>query len=178
MMKKIASLLSATAFLVILCGGSALFAQDSKNVTFQVTLSAYYNLSIGQTTITFSDEKPASVENPTGVSIGANENPVIVTTSAIINKSKKLKLTVTANGNLIDGDKTIDIGAISWTVTGDSGYQLGTLQLGTDVTAGSWEKGSIHHNHVGNFKYFFARDYKTQEPGIYTATATYTLSAV
>ena len=176
-MKKIASLLSAAAFLVILCGGSALFAQDNETVTFEVNLAAYYNLSIGQTTITFTDVAPSPVENPPAVSIPANQNPVSVTAFAIMLPGTGLKLTVTANGNLSKGSGSdIDISAINWTVTG-AGYQDGTLQNLTEVKAGQWG-ASVFHYHAGSFSYFFARDYKTQEPGDYTATATYTLSAV
>ena len=180
MMKKIASLLSATAFLVILCGGSALFAQhltqDRQDVTFQVNLFPWYDLSIDHTIITFTDLPPGVSNPPLNVSIGANENAVNVIVFAIMNLSKELRLTVTANGNLIDGSKTIGIGAISWTKSG-AGYEGGTLNL-APVIAGSWTSSIVPwHYHEGTFSYFFLRNYQTQEPGNYQATATYILSS-
>ncbi|MDW3227252.1 MAG: hypothetical protein PHR93_07270, partial [Acidobacteriota bacterium] len=71
---------------------------------------------------------------------------------------------------------TIGIGAISWKATG-TGYVDGAMSTSGNITAGSWS-GSILHWHEGSFTYSFLRDYTTQAPGTYTASATYTLSAV
>jgi len=180
MLKKALSLLPIIG-LLLLAGSSNLLAQsqnqDTQDVTFQVQLFEWYDLYIAQTTITFTDRPPTVGNPPTNVSIAANENPVDVRVFAIILPGDTLSLTVKANGDLKKGSGSdIGIDAISWTATGD-GYQAGTMSTSTDVTAGTWTS-AIFHWHTGTFSYFFARDYQNQEPGTYTATATYTLSSI
>lgn len=158
---------------VILTGG--LFADTTKDVTMTVTLNAWYDLSVGAATVTFTDVQPTVSATPGTQSISANEGPVSVRAFAVIKSSDTLKLNVAAATDLADGGTTIGIGAISWTATG-SGYAGGTMAK-TAVEAGSWT-GSILHWHEGAFTFKFLRDYTTQAPGSYSATATYTLSAV
>lgn len=147
--------------------------QESRDVTFQVTLLEWYDIYISPTTITFTDVAPDISQTPPTRSIAANENPVDVRAFAIIVPSSSLRLTATANG---DFHPTIPASTVSWTASGD-GYQPGSLQNGTAVTVGQWS-GSILHWHEGDLSFSFARDYVNQEPGTYSITATFTLSKV
>ena len=169
-MKKTLTILS-----VVLLAAGGLFAQSTKNLTMTVNLSAWYDLSLSAASITFTDVAPDIQAVPGTKSIAANEGAVSVRAFAVTGAGKTLSLTVKANGDLDSGSDSIGIGAISWASTG-SGYVNGEMAT-SNVTAGSWS-GSILHWHEGSFTYSFLRDYATQAPGAYTASATYTLSAV
>jgi len=169
-MKKTLTILS-----VVLLAAGGLFAQSTKDLTMTVNLSAWYDLSLSPTSISFTDVAPTAADSPAAVSIKSNEGAVTVRAFAVTGAGKTLNLTVKANGDLASGSDTIGIGAISWASTG-SGYVDGAMAT-SNVTAGSWT-GSILHWHEGSFTYSFLRDYTTQTPGAYTASATYTLSAV
>ncbi|HNQ81530.1 MAG TPA: hypothetical protein PKI53_10545 [Candidatus Aminicenantes bacterium] len=169
-MKKTLTILS-----VVLLAAGGLFAQATKNLDMTVNLSAWYDLSLGAASISFTDVAPTAAASPASVSLEANEGAVLVRAFAVTGIGKTLNLTVKANGDLTSGSNTIGIGAISWTSTG-VGY-VGGAMAKSNVTAGSWS-GSILHWHEGTFTYSFLRDYATQAPGDYTASATYTLSAV
>ena len=169
-MKKTLTILS-----VVLLAAGGLFAQSTKNLTMTVNLSAWYDLSLSAASITFTDVAPDIQAVPGTKSIAANEGAVSVRAFAVTGAGKTLSLTVKANGDLVSGSDTIGIGAISWESTG-SGY-VGGAMAKSNVTAGLWS-GSILHWHEGTFTYSFLRDYATQAPGAYTASATYTLSAV
>ena len=169
-MKKTLTILS-----VVLLAAGGLFAQSTKDLTMTVNLSAWYDLSLSATSISFTDVAPTAAAAPAAASIAANEGAVSVRAFAVTGAGKTLSLTVKANGDLVSGSDSIEIGAISWASTG-SGYVNGAMAT-SNVTAGSWS-GSILHWHEGTFTYSFLRDYATQAPGAYTASATYTLSAV
>ncbi|HPN17756.1 MAG TPA: hypothetical protein PKV64_11575 [Candidatus Aminicenantes bacterium] len=169
-MKKTLTILS-----VVLLAAGGLFAQATKNLTMTVNLSAWYDLSLSPASISFTDVAPTAADSPAAVSIKSNEGAVTVRAFAVTGSGKTLSLTVKANGDLTSGSNTIGIGAISWASTG-SGYVDGAMAT-SNVTAGSWS-GSILHWHEGSFTYSFLRNYTTQAPGAYTASATYTLSAV
>ena len=169
-MKKTLTILS-----VVLLAAGGLFAQSTKDLTMTVNLSAWYDLSLSATSISFTDVAPTAAAAPAAASIAANEGAVSVRAFAVTGAGKTLSLTVKANGDLVSGSDTIGIGAISWVSTG-SGYVDGAMAT-SNVTAGSWT-GSILHWHEGSFTYSFLRNYTTQAPGAYTASATYTLSAV
>ena len=169
-MKKTLTILS-----VVLLAAGGLFAQSTKDLTMTVNLSAWYDLSLSPTSISFTDVAPTAAAAPAAVSIAANEGAVTVRAFAVTGAGKTLNLTVKANRDLASGSDTIGIGAISWASTG-SGYVDGAMAT-SNVTAGSWS-GSILHWHEGSFTYSFLRNYTTQAPGAYTASATYTLSAV
>ena len=169
-MKKTLTILS-----VVLLAAGGLFAQSTKNLVMTVNLSAWYDLSLGAASISFTDVAPTAAAAPATVSIAANEGAVSVRAFAVTGAGKTLSLTVKANGDLVSGSDSIGIGAISWASTG-SGYVNGAMAT-SNVTAGSWS-GSILHWHEGSFTYSFLRDYTAQAPGTYTASATYTLSAV
>ena len=169
-MKKTLTILS-----VVLLAAGGLFAQSTKNLTMTVNLSAWYDLSLSAASISFTDVAPDIQAVPGTKSIAANEGAVSVRAFAVTGAGKTLSLTVKANGDLVSGSDSIGIGAISWASTG-SGYVNGAMAT-SNVTAGSWS-GSILHWHEGSFTYSFLRDYTAQAPGTYTASATYTLSAV
>ena len=168
-MKKTLTILS-----VVLLAAGGLFAQSTKNLTMTVNLSAWYDLSLSAASISFTDVAPDIQAVPGTKSITANE-VITVRAFAVTKNNDRLGLLVKANGDLASGSDTIGIGAISWVSTG-SGYVNGAMAT-SNVTAGSWT-GSILHWHEGSFTYSFLRDYTTQTPGAYTASATYTLSAV
>jgi len=168
-MKKTLTILS-----VVLLAAGGLFAQSTKNLTMTVNLSAWYDLSLSAASISFTDVAPDIQAVPGTKSITANE-VITVRAFAVTKNNDRLGLLVKANGDLASGSDTIGIGAISWVSTG-SGYVDGAMAA-SNVTAGSWS-GSILHWHEGTFTYSFLRDYTTQTPGSYTATATYTLSVI
>jgi hypothetical protein len=159
--------------LMVMAGG--LFAQATKDVTMTVTLKAWYDLSIGAASISFDDVQPAVAASPASQSIAANEGAINVRAFAVTKAGDTLQLNVAAADDLTGTSGTIGIGAISWTATG-SGYAAGTMAK-TDVATGSWS-GSILHWHEGSLTFSFLRNYATQSPGSYTATATYTLSVI
>ncbi|MGB9765184.1 MAG: hypothetical protein ACPLZD_07520 [Candidatus Saccharicenans sp.] len=173
--KTIKKLGVAAVFLLAIVIIPAL-SQASKDVTFQVNLSEWYDLSISQNTITFTDIAPDISSTPSTKSIAANEGPVSVRAFAVIVPSASLQLTVTAHSDLSDGSHTIPANAISWTASG-AGYQNGSLANANAVTVGSWS-GSIFHWHEGTLNFSFLRNYTSQAPGNYSLTATYTLSKV
>ena len=174
-MKKLA-FLTLAALLVM--GGNGLFAQvkATKDVTLTVNLLDWYYLSVTPNTLTFEDPTPTAVPPP-ATKINANEYPVAVTAFALLLPSKKLELTLKANGTALQGTgtNTIAFDAIKWTASGGDGMVEGTLSI-SSVTIGSWT--GWYHNHTGNLFFTFDRDYTTQAPDTYTATATYILSVV
>ena len=170
-MKKLL-FLTLTALLVM--GGNALFAQATANVTLNVNLAAWYNLSIGAAAVTFTDVEPTPGAAPANVAIAGSPANVSVAAFAICGPAQNLTLTVKAATDLVSGGNTIPIGAITWTATG-AGYSAGTMTI-AGSSAGTWT-GSILHYHTGTFSYSFLRNYSTQAPGNYSATTTYTLSA-
>lgn len=171
MNKKLIIFLNIIGFLLLV--SVAALAQDTKDVTFQVTLAEWYDLYIGTNSVTFTDVPPQISQNPPNVSIAANENPVSVRVFAIIIPSSSLQLTVTAND---DFHTTIPATTVRWEASG-SGYQDGNLKAGTAVTVGYWS-GAIFYWHSGQLNFSFLRDYVNQQPGTYSITATYTLSKV
>ncbi len=172
--KKVFLALSFMAVLSL----SPVLAQATKNVTFQVSLIEWYDLYLDKNSLTFTDQAPDTYSaNPGTKSIAANEGPISVRVFAIVVPTATIKLTVTANGDLTSGSYTIPASAISWTGSGNGYAASGTLQANTAVEAGSWT-GSILTYSEGTMGFSFLRNYTTQAPGVYTMTATFTLSKV
>ncbi|MGB9835386.1 MAG: hypothetical protein ACPLRX_01445 [Candidatus Saccharicenans sp.] len=163
--------------LVALLSLSPVLAQVTKQVTFQVNLLEWYDLSLDKTALTFSDIAPSYVSNPSTRSISANEGPLSVTVFAIVIPTAQVRLTVTAQGDLTAGSYTIPASNISWTGTGSGFASSGSLQNGTAVGVGSWS-GSVFYYVTGQMNFSFLRDYINQVPGNYSLTATFTLSKV
>ncbi len=163
--------------LVIVVLAGAAMADATQTVNMTVNLSAWYNLSFSGASLTFTDVAPATYSaSPAAKSILANEGAITVNAFAVIKSTQTLNLTVKATGDLTDGTNTIGVGAITWTATGTN-FVAGAMNKTTAQSAGSWGAAVLHY-HTGTFTYSFLRDYTTQAPGAYTATATYTLSAV
>ncbi|MBC7363000.1 MAG: hypothetical protein H5U07_00470 [Candidatus Aminicenantes bacterium] len=162
---------------LVLClsSGLAQQSQSTQQVTFNVNLLEWYNLSLDKNTLTFNDVAPQYVSNPSTTEISAAEGPLQVTVFAVVIPSQPVKLTITANGDLTDGSNIIPASAISWTASGN-GFASGTLENGTAVEAGSWT--GIFTYQEGTMNFSFLRDYVNQVPGNYTMTATFTLSKV
>ncbi len=173
MKTKLFKVLGLWSVFMLLAAFNPLLAQQSKDVTFQVTLAEWYDLYIGTNTVTFTDVAPSVGATPGTVQIAANENPVAVRVFAIMVPASSLSLTVTAAG---DFHSTVPASTVSWTVTG-AGYQAGSLLAGSAVPVGQWT-GSIFHWREGQLNFSFLRDYANQEPGTYSITATYTLSKI
>jgi hypothetical protein len=177
-MKKLV-FLTLAALLVM--GGNGLFGQASKTVNITVNLAAWYSLSVTPAALTFNDAIPPAVPIPPApTTIDANENPVAVRAFAILLPGKTLRLTLKANGTALQGTaagNTIAFDAIKWTTPSvAAGFVGGTLSM-SDETVGSWLT-NWYHDHSGDLNFTFDRDYTTQAPDTYTATATYTLSGV
>lgn len=167
----------AISFMVVL-SLSPVLAQATKNVTFQVSLVEWYDLYLDKNSLTFTDQAPdAYSANPGTKIINANEGPLSVRVFAIVVPTATVKLTVTANGNLTSGSYTIPASALSWSGSGNGYASSGTLQANTAVEAGSWS-GSILTYSEGTMSFSFLRNYTNQAPGVYTMTATFTLSKV
>lgn len=171
-MKKTLTLIIGLA--VVLMGALTAQAADTVNVNMTVNLKAWYDLSITKTTVTFADQQPDISATPGTKSLNG-DGAVAVRAFAVTGSGNTLKLNVTAADDLKDGGKTIGIGAISWTASG-IGFAAGTMAK-TAVEAGSWGSAVLHW-HEGSFTFSFLRNYATQEPGDYSATATYTLSVI
>jgi len=101
-MKKTLTILS-----VVLLAAGGLFAQSTKDLTMTVNLSAWYDLSLSATSISFTDVAPTAAAAPAAVSIAANEGAVSVRAFAVTGAGKTLNLTVKANGDLTSGSNTI-----------------------------------------------------------------------
>jgi len=175
-MKKVL-LFSLISLIILFIGTGNLIAQlsNTHDLTITVNILEWYDLSIGETTINFDDRPPTTLPPPQA-SILADENPVSVRVFAILIPGHSIQLTVNAPNDLTKGSgNDIGIEAISWTASG-TGFKDGAMSNGVDVLAGEWSNG-WYHWHEGNFEYFFARDYTSQEPGAYEATVTYTLSS-
>ena len=137
-MKKTLTILS-----VVLLAAGGLFAQSTKNLTMTVNLSAWYDLSLGAASISFTDVAPDIQAVPGTKSIAANEGAVSVRAFAVTGAGKTLSLTVKANGDLVSRSDSIGIGAISWESTG-SGYVKGAMAT-SNVTAGSWSGIQLYY---------------------------------
>jgi hypothetical protein len=147
--------------------GGAFAATDTENLTINAAVSARAKLTLSDNTINFIDADP-DVTDP----IPATENAVTVEVKARTGALSDVTLTHRASGNLIDGAKTITIDNVTWTATG-AGYVAGTMSTGSDVAAGSWTGPG---DYDGTFSYFLDNDW-AYEPGSYSASSTYTLTA-
>ena len=176
-MKKILSCILIIIGTVFFCGQGSLYAQlpITHDIDITVTLMAWYDLNIDVTTLTFTDTAPTPGPTPTA-SLAPSEGQVSVSAFAIMFPAAALSLTCAAGADLTKSTGT-DIGAdaITWT-GGGPGFVNGTLAT-TSQSVASWASG-VFHWHQGTLDFVFNRDYANQEPGVYTATITYTLSAV
>lgn len=175
-MKRTLSYLLIIVGAVFFCSNGNLYAQlDTHNIDITVTLAAWYDLNLDVNTLTFNDAAPTPGPNPTA-NLSPVEGQVSVSAFAIMFPAAGLTLTCQSGGDLTKGSGSdIGIGAITWT-GGGAGFVNGTMAT-TSQPVGSWAS-SVFHWHTGTLDFLFSRDYATQEPGVYTATITYTLSAI
>ena len=176
-MKKTLSCILIIVGAVFFCGKGNLYAQlpITHDIDITVTLAAWYDLNIDLSTLTFNDTAPTPGPTPTATLVPV-EGPVSVSAFAIMFPAAGLSLTCVAGDNLSKGSGTdIGAGAITWT-GGGAGFVNGSLATTSQAVA-SWASG-VFHWHQGTMDFVFNRDYVTQEPGVYTATITYTLAAV
>jgi hypothetical protein len=136
-------------------------------LTINAAVNSKAKLTLGSATINFADQDP-----DTTPSIGATENAVSVEVKARTSAASTVTLTVRANGDLVDGTKTIDISNVTWTA-GGGGFASGTMSDSSDVSAGSWTGPGTRSS---TFSYLLANSW-AYEPGSYAQTATYTLTS-
>ena len=160
-MKKI---LTAVLVFSLLAAGVALAAADTKTLTINFNPVARATLTLSQSSITFVDASPDSGPITAG--------PVNVTSSVRTGTASKPTLTVLCT-DLKSGTDTIPINNVSWTASGDAGYQAGTMNATTAQTAGNWTGSGSRQ---GAFTYNLVNSWGCMT-GTYTATATYTLTA-
>lgn len=165
-MKKL-SLPLIFGFSLALIAGGAFAATDTKNLTVNVEVGSYSNLTLGVDAINFPSADPG-----TTISISATEGAVAVAAQARTGSNDAATLTIQAATDLTSGSDTIAISNVSWTAEGDPGYESGSMST-SPVVAGSWTGPG---NRTGTFTYSLANswDYVT---GSYSASTTYTLSA-
>jgi len=163
---KIFTLIMAAT--IFLGAAEALAVTDTESLTINATVASKAKLTLGESTINFPDADPDSVS-----SISANENAVSVEVKARTSSGGSVTLVVqAAAADLVDGSKTIPIGNVTWTAAGD-GFVGGTMDNVTPQSAGSWTGSGTRSS---TFSYFLANSWSYQ-PGAYTQTVTYTLTA-
>ena len=153
---------------LILIAGVAFAAEDTKPLTINAQVNARAELTLEVLAINFPDTDPDTL------SIPATENAVDVTVKVRTGKSSIATLTHLAAGDLTNAAlDTIPIGNVTWTATGDAGFQAGTMSSTLARTAGSWTGSG---NRSGTFSYFLANSWD-YAMGTYTVSSTYTLTA-
>jgi len=127
-------------------------------------------LTVTPTTISFAADDP-----DTSPKINANQTVNVAIRNTKMG-NRTWRLTLTANGNLIDSSSsaTIPISNISWTATPTPPFQGGTLAASVAQTAAQ-AKGN--YNATGVFTFVFTNSW-SYWAGSYTQTVTFTLSAV
>ena len=138
------------------------------NGTINAAVSSVANLTLGGSNLTFANSNPTTTP-----SIPANENGITVTVNGRTSVAGSVILTVLAGGDLTSGAQTIPIGNVTWTAAG-TGFQAGTLSKTTAGIAASFVGSGTHS---GTLNFFLANSY-AYVTGTYTATITYTLTAL
>lgn len=156
----------AAGILLIACPSHADISIGSATVSAQIASAA--NLSFTANTITFPSANPALTP-----SIAANENGMSITINARTGATGTVTLTVLAATDLLSGGDVIGINNVTWTATG-SGFQGGTLNKVSAQTVGTWVGSGTR---TGTLSFFLANSY-TYPIGSYSATLTYTLTAL
>jgi hypothetical protein len=103
-----------------------------------------------------------------------SSSPVQVNYRVRQNNRQTWLLTVVANGDLVSGPSTIDIGAVSWIATPSPPFQNGTLSKSTAQTVATGA-GNVASPSAGTLTFRLANSW-TYDAGIYTQTLVFTLS--
>ena len=109
------------------------------------------------------DSTPVLVSSPVQVNYRVRQN----------NRQTWL-LTVVANGDLVSGPSTIDIGMVTWIATPSPPFQNGTLSKATAETVATGA-GNVASPSTGTLTFRLANSW-TYDAGIYTQTLVFTLS--
>lgn len=125
-------------------------------------------LTLSSTTVTFPSEDPDLV--PLVPSL-----PLLVTYRVRQNRRGAWRLTVMANGDLVAGPATIDIGNIRWTATPTPPFQNGTLSKTVAQLVASGV-GDVNPAETGSLVFHLVNSW-TYSTGLYTQTFVFTLSA-
>jgi hypothetical protein len=101
-------------------------------------------------------------------------SPVQVNYRVRQNNRQTWLLTVVANGDLVSGPSTIDIGLVTWMATPSPPFQNGTLSKATAQTVATGA-GNVASPSTGTLTFRLANSW-TYDAGIYTQTLVFTLS--
>jgi len=137
------------------------------NVAVSVTVSAAAKLALGVSTITFVNADPDLV-----AAIPASEGAIAITAKAKTATGALVTLTVIANNDLASGLDAIAITNVKWTASG-AGFTAGTLSKTAAQTVASWSGSGAR---TGSQSYALTNNW-SYPTGIFSATATYTLTA-
>lgn len=140
-------------------------------VAFAGPVSPTLELTLGQSSISFPDANPDLV-----ASVLATPALVPVTVRVTGNGGNQWRLTLVANDHLRSGAQTILASNVSWTssITTSGFLAGGTLAVAAPQTVAS---GTGNINGVTSNLTFRLVNSWLYAPGVYTTTATFTLSA-
>ena len=136
-------------------------------VSVSVSVAAIAKLTLSGTTVTFPNADPDTMP-----SIPASEGALTIAAKARTATGAAVTLTVIASGDLMSAGNTIPVTNVSWTVTG-AGFVAGTLSKTAARTVGNWTGPG---SRTGTQTYRLANNW-SYRVGVYSTTATYTLTA-
>jgi len=142
-------------------------ATSGGTVGVTVTIAAIAKLSLSTSTLTFPNADP-----DTTPLIPAAGGALTVTAKAKTATGATVSLTVIAGGDLMSGTDTIPASSVSWTATG-AGFVAGTMSRVTAQSVAAWVGSG---SRVGTQSYGLANSW-SYPTGVFSATATYTLTA-
>jgi hypothetical protein len=158
--------------LLLIGAGAAWGASATKDVTLSATVNSSAKLTLATSTITFPDADPDAA-----FPIPANENGAIVTAKVKTGSATSATLKVLAADDLKSGTDTIAITNVTSTATNSTGsfFTAGPVTW-SKSSPGAPVGGGNSGSYAGTFNWFLANSW-TYATGVYTANATYTLTA-
>jgi hypothetical protein len=142
-------------------------ATDTKGITVSATVAATARLTLSRDTVAFPDADPDVT-----ASIPATGGAVNVRAQCKTASTGSVTLTLQAAGDLVSGSETIAISNVTWAAAG-GGFVAGTMSSTVAVPVGSWTGSG---NRASDLTFSFANTW-AHPVGIYSASATYTLTA-
>jgi hypothetical protein len=140
----------------------------NSSVTMSATVNAWAKLAIGSTTVTFANTDPDTTPIP------ATEGAIAIGVKARTSAAGPVTLTILAATNLTSGTNNIAISNITW-AAGGAGFVAGTMATGVgNAQPVASFSGSIDTTGSQTYSMVNSWIYPT---GVYSATATYTLTA-
>jgi hypothetical protein len=155
-------------FLALMLPGSAVAVSDTAVQTITVHVENEACLSLDTGNVTFPNDNPRA--EPKIPQIGS----VNIQAEARTSDTGNVSLTALAGSDLLSGADRIPIGAISWTGSGAGFVPSGVLSDSHAQTLGQWDHSGIYNGAI-TYSLINEWDYPT---GTYTATVTYTLTAL